>query len=36
MRNPGIVLTRQSILDEVWGYEYFGDERVVDTHVKKT
>ena len=35
MKNPGIVLTRQAILDEVWGYDYFGDERVVDTHVKK-
>jgi len=35
MKNPSRVLTRQSILDEVWGYEYFGDERVVDTHIKK-
>ncbi len=35
MKNPGMVLTRQAILDEVWGYDYFGDERVVDTHVKK-
>tara|TARA_Y100000588_G_C13996598_1_gene813782 strand:+ start:166 stop:855 length:690 start_codon:yes stop_codon:yes gene_type:complete len=35
MKSPGRVLTRQAILDEVWGYEYFGDERVVDTHIKK-
>jgi len=35
MKNPSRVLTRQSILDEVWGYDYFGDERVVDTHIKK-
>lgn len=33
--NPGIVLTRESILNSVWGYDYFGDSRVVDTHIKK-
>lgn len=35
MKSPSRVLTRQAILDEVWGYDYFGDERVVDTHIKK-
>lgn len=35
MKNPERVLTRQAILDEIWGYDYFGDERVVDTHIKK-
>ncbi|KDR95000.1 DNA-binding response regulator, OmpR family, contains REC and winged-helix (wHTH) domain [Peptoclostridium litorale DSM 5388] len=33
--NKGIVLSRKAILDNVWGYDYFGDERAVDTHVKK-
>lgn len=31
---PGRVLTRQVLLDRVWGFDYFGDERVVDTHIK--
>ena len=30
----GRVLTRQMLLDQVWDYDYFGDERIVDTHVK--
>jgi len=34
MQNPGIVFTRQQLLDVVWGYDYFGDERVVDVHIK--
>ncbi len=32
--NRGRVLTRQALLNRVWGYDFFGDERVVDTHVK--
>lgn len=32
--NPGRVFTRQNLLDAVWGHDYFGDERVVDAHVK--
>jgi len=28
------VLSRQQILDQVWGYDYFGDERIVDVHIK--
>lgn len=35
MNNPGRVLHREIILDRVWGFDYFGDVRVVDTHVKK-
>lgn len=35
MRNKNKVMTRQMILDQVWGYDYFGDLRTVDTHVKK-
>lgn len=35
MENDGMVLSREKILDTVWGYDYFGDYRVVDTHIKK-
>ncbi|MCL2405803.1 MAG: response regulator transcription factor [Defluviitaleaceae bacterium] len=34
IQNPGLVFTRQQLLDAVWGYDYFGDERVVDVHIK--
>lgn len=33
--SPGRVYTREQILENVWGYDYFGDLRTVDTHVKK-
>lgn len=33
--NPGKVFTRDNLLDSVWGYEYFGDARTVDTHIKR-
>lgn len=33
--NPGIVYSREKLLENVWGYEYFGDARVVDVHVAK-
>lgn len=33
--NVNIALSRNQILDHVWGYDYFGDERTVDTHVKR-
>lgn len=32
--NKGIVLTRQKLLNMVWGQDYFGEERIVDTHIK--
>ncbi|MCT4688023.1 response regulator transcription factor [Vallitalea sp.] len=35
IENEGRVLTREKILDTIWGYDYFGDYRVVDTHIKK-
>lgn len=35
MNNPGIALSRERILDSVWSYDYFGDARTIDTHVKK-
>lgn len=34
VKNRGIVITRESILSKVWGYDFFGDNRTVDTHVK--
>ncbi|MFS0873558.1 response regulator transcription factor [Paenibacillus xylanilyticus] len=34
-RNQGIVLSRDAILNRVWGYDFDGDSRVVDTHIKK-
>ena len=33
--NPNRVYTRDQILDEVWGFEYYGDSRTVDVHVKR-
>lgn len=33
--NPGRVYTRDQLLDEVWGFEYYGDSRTVDVHVKR-
>lgn len=33
--NAHRVLTREMILDRVWGYDYFGDDRTVDTHIKR-
>ena len=33
--NPGKVLSRESLLDRVWGYGYFGDGRLVDVHVRR-
>lgn len=33
-RNKGIALTREQIISEVWGYDYFGDDRTLDTHMK--
>ena len=34
VRNRGIALTRRKLIDEVWGYEYYGDDRTLDTHIK--
>ena len=34
MRNQGIILSRSQLLEHVWGFDYDGDERTVDTHVK--
>ncbi len=34
VKNKGIVLSREKILSTIWGYEFFGDDRTVDTHIK--
>ena len=33
--NPNRVFTRDQLLDEVWGFEYYGDSRTVDVHIKR-
>ena len=35
IQNQGIALSREKILNSVWNYDYFGDARTIDTHVKK-
>ena len=35
MEHEGIALSREKILNNVWNYDYFGDARTIDTHVKK-
>lgn len=35
MNRPGVVFTRESLLEQVWGYSFIGDPRVVDVHVAK-
>jgi len=32
-RHPGRVLSREQLIEQVWGYDYYGDERVVDVHI---
>ena len=34
MKNQGIVLTREQILEKIWGYEYYGETRTVDEHIR--
>ncbi len=34
VRNCGVALTRERLLNKVWGYDFYGDDRTVDTHVK--
>ena len=35
VKNKGVALSREKILNNVWNYDYFGDARTIDTHVKK-
>ena len=34
VRNRGIALTRDRLISEVWGFDFFGDDRTLDTHIK--
>ena len=34
LKNKNIALTREKLICEVWGYDYFGDDRTLDTHIK--
>ena len=34
VKNEGVALTRERLLNKVWGYDFYGDDRTVDTHVK--
>lgn len=34
VRNRGIALTREKLINKVWGYDFFGDDRTLDTHIK--
>ena len=34
VRNRGIALTREKLISEVWGYDFYGDDRTLDTHIK--
>lgn len=34
IKNKGIALTREKLINEVWGYDYYGDDRTLDTHIK--
>jgi DNA-binding response OmpR family regulator len=33
--NAGFLLSREQLLDRVWGYDYFGDTRIVDAHIRR-
>jgi len=35
LENQGLALSREKILNNVWNYDYYGDARTIDTHVKK-
>ena len=34
MKNKNIALSREKLITEVWGWDYYGDDRTLDTHVK--
>ena len=34
VRNKGIALTREQLISNVWGYDFYGDDRTLDTHIK--
>ena len=34
VKNRGIALTREKLINDVWGYDFYGDDRTLDTHIK--
>lgn len=34
IKNPNIAISREQLLNQVWGYDYFGEERTIDSHIK--
>ena len=34
VKNRGIALTREKLITEIWGFDYYGDDRTLDTHIK--
>ena len=34
VKNNGLAISREKLLTEVWGYDFYGDDRTVDTHIK--
>ena len=34
VKNKGIALTREKLINDVWGYDFYGDDRTLDTHIK--
>ena len=34
MKNKNIALSRENLLNQIWGYDFFGDDRTIDTHIK--
>ena len=34
VKNRGIALTREKLISDVWGYDFYGDDRTLDTHIK--
>ncbi|GGH31365.1 response regulator transcription factor [Paenibacillus segetis] len=35
IENRGVIISRKALLDQVWGFDYFGEERTVDTHIRR-
>jgi two-component system alkaline phosphatase synthesis response regulator PhoP len=35
LRHPGRVLSREQLIEQVWGYDYYGDDRVIDVHIRR-
>ena len=34
VQNKGIALSRETLLSKIWGYDFYGDDRTIDTHIK--